>query len=255
MARRHAALALIGGTMAAASFLACSGDDTNPAAPDAGGADATTTQDSGGTVKVDAGVIVEAGLCAPIDAAIYDAAAIQEGLNLVVAMGCQVCHGESLSGNPDGVYSPGYGTAYPPNLTPDQATGLGCWTDYRIETAFLYGVNNQAQLLCPPMPHFGEFEDGGGISLQNAPAVVAFLRTLSPLADQVPASPNCNLPPPDDGGPVQDEDSGSFDAGHSHHFDGGGDGGGFHFDAGDLDAGDATTGEDASSEDGGADAD
>jgi cytochrome c5 len=250
MARRSAGLALLGGLLVAASFVACDGDDTNSAAPDAGGADATTTQDSGGSVKVDGGGSVpEAGLCAAIDAAVYDAAAVQEGRNLVVAMGCQVCHGESLSGNPDGVYSPGYGTAYPPNLTPDQSTGLGCWTDLQIETAFLYGVNNEAQLLCPPMPHFGEFEDGGGISLAQAPAVVAFLRSLSPIADQVPASPNCNLPPPDDGGTGRDEDSGEpFDAGHSHHFDGGDSG------SHELDASDGAS-EDASSEDGGVDAD
>jgi hypothetical protein len=248
MARRHPAVALIGGALIAASFIACSGDDTNPAVPDAGGTDATTAQDSGGT-KVDAGT-PEAGLCAAIDAAVYGSAAIAEGRGIVVAMGCQVCHGESLSGNPDGVYSPGYGTAYPPNLTPDQATGLGCWTDYQIETAFLYGVDNQATLLCPPMPHFGEFEDGGGISPAQAPSVVAFLRTLSPISDQVPDSPNCTFFPPDDGGPVQNEDSGSSqDAGH-HHFDGGG----HELDAG-GDGGDATVGEDGGSEDGGVDAD
>jgi hypothetical protein len=251
MARRPTALASIGGLLMAASFLACSGDDTNPAVPDAGGADATT-QDSGGTVKVDAGGSVDAGLCAAIDAAVYGAAAVAEGRNIVVAMGCQVCHGESLSGNPDGVYSPGYGTAYPPNLTPDQATGLGCWTDYQIETAFLYGIDNQATILCPPMPHFGEFDDGGGISPAQAPSVVAFLRTLSPISDQVPDSPNCTFFPPDDGGPVENEDSGSqTDAGGHHHGDGG-----FHdFDAGDggtdLDAGDATVGDDGGGEDAG----
>jgi cytochrome c5 len=244
MARRSAGLALLGGLLMAASFVACDGDDNSPAAPDAGAADATTTQDSGGAKVDGGGPVAEAGLCAAIDAAAYDAAAVQEGRDLVVAKGCQVCHGESLSGNPDGVYSPGYGTAYPPNLTPDQATGLGCWTDLQIETAFLYGVDNQAELLCPPMPHFGEYEDGGGISLAQAPAVVAFLRTLPAIADQVPDSPDCNLPPPDDGGAVQGMDSGEpSDAGHNHHFDAS-DG------ASDVDAADATT-----DEDGGTDAD
>src|SRR5580700_11897520 len=99
MARHHTALALVGWSLVAVSFAGCDGDDVNPALPDAGAADATTSHDSGSGE----------GLCAVVDAAAYSASDIAAGESLVVAHGCQHCHGQSLSGNNDGMTSPGFG--------------------------------------------------------------------------------------------------------------------------------------------------
>jgi hypothetical protein len=244
MARQHTALALFCSSVLACAVVACDGDDTNTAPTDAGTDATTISQDSGngdssiGTM--DAGT-EDAGPCTPYDAAGLSDAEVHLGISVVVAEHCQVCHGESLSGNDDGVNSPGYGTAFPPNLTPDRVTGLGCWSDQQIETAFLHGVDNNGNVLCPPMPHFGE--EDGGITQAEADGVLAFLRSLPTIANQVPASPNCSLPP--DGG----SDSGTepMDAGGHHHNDGG-----FDQDAG-PDGGVTDSGTDSAIEDAAAD--
>jgi hypothetical protein len=237
MARHVTVIARLGWSLVAVALVGCAGDDVNPAVPDAGSTapDATTSQ-------VDSGS--DAGLCTPFDAAGLDPAAITLGEAVVVAHHCQGCHGESLSGNDIGVPSPGYGTAYPPNLTPDPATGLGCWTNAQIENAFLHGIDDQGGPLCPPMPHFGEFDDGGGIDQPSADGVVAFLRHLPAIVNEVPDSPECNGLPPDAG-----EDGGTVpvDGGHHHHD------GGLDASTDDASTEDASS-EDASSQDAGSDA-
>jgi mono/diheme cytochrome c family protein len=68
---------------------------------------------------------VEAG-CLPFDAGPLDPNQVELGQQLVMQNKCMGCHGSQLGGNSDGVPSPGIGTAYPPNLTGDPTTGLGC---------------------------------------------------------------------------------------------------------------------------------
>jgi hypothetical protein len=131
--------------------------------------------------------------CTPVDAGPLDDAEVALGAQIVGAHRCTSCHGEQLAGSPNGVASPTAigGTAYPPNLTPDPATGLGCWTDEQIENAFLDGIDNEGMALCAPMPRFGHFADGGGIDPAQAPAVVQYLRSLPIVSQQVPDTPDC----------------------------------------------------------------
>jgi hypothetical protein len=140
-----------------------------------------------------------------VDAGELDDAEVQLGQSLVISHGCPSCHGETLSGNPDGVYSPQVqgGTAYPPNLTSDPETGLGCWTNAQIENAFLNGINNQGMTLCPPMPRFGHLPDGG-LNAAQAQAVVEYLRSLPIFSEQVPNNPNCTVPEAGEAGPPAD---------------------------------------------------
>ena len=92
------------------------------------------------------------------------------------ASACTGCHGDDLSGSReaiDGVYAP--------NLTPDEQTGLGTWTDEQVVTAIRTGLDNQGAPLCTTMPRFATLSDGGALAL------VAYLRSV----DAVPR------PPPD----------------------------------------------------------
>jgi hypothetical protein len=140
----------------------------------------------------------EAEASCAVDAGPLDDAEVALGEQLVAAHKCHSCHGQALSGNFDGVPSPATegGLAYPPNLTSDPATGLGCWTNAQIENAFLNGIDNQGMPLCPPMPRFGQLIDGG-IDPTGASALVQYLRSLPIISQIVPNTPNCAQPAAD----------------------------------------------------------
>lgn len=136
----------------------------------------------------DAGVDMSvAPSCTPFMFAKPDPAQVAAGLMLVQNNKCQSCHGTSMSGNDDGVAFPGHMMAYPPNLTSDPDTGIGCWTDAQIENAILNGIDDQGQPICPPMPHFSE----KGLMPADAVQIVAFLRSLTVVKNQVPDGPTC----------------------------------------------------------------
>jgi hypothetical protein len=183
-----ASLALLAASSAAASLAACSDDaSVNPVPVEAGsGSDATTTADVGngeGAAPSEAGAreggAVDAG-CA-VDAGPLDDAEVALGFALVQQLKCQQCHGQTLSGNRNGVPAPGGGTAYPPNLTRDPDTGLGCWSTADITNAILNGVDDQGRALCPPMPHFG----ARGLDAGAVVSIVQFLRSLPSVSNQV----------------------------------------------------------------------
>jgi mono/diheme cytochrome c family protein len=146
--------------------------------------DGATTPDAAGP----AADAAAAGGCAPVKSAAADPALVAAGLALVQSNKCQQCHGSDLSGNFDGVLFPGHAMpAYPPNLTPDAATGLGCWSDAQIAKAILDGSDDQGQPICPPMPHFSK----KGLGQSEALTIVAFLRSLPPATNQVPSTASC----------------------------------------------------------------
>jgi mono/diheme cytochrome c family protein len=88
----------------------------------------------------------------------------------------------------------GVGKIYVKNLTPDKATGLGSWTDDAIKNAFLNGLETQAdggtRPLFPIMPYF-VFHN---MTPDDANAIVAYLRSIPPVANAIP--PNEPLPFP-----------------------------------------------------------
>ncbi len=77
---------------------------------------------------------------------------------------------------------PGLGTVFSKNLTPDQETGLGNWTDEEIKTAFLTGVSKDGLHLFPIMP----FHFFNNMADTDANAIVAYLRTLPAVNNPVP---------------------------------------------------------------------
>jgi hypothetical protein len=79
-------------------------------------------------------------------------------------------------------------------LTPDPATGIGCWTDDQLTQAILNGTSQDGGMLCPSMPHWGHTlmtADGGvrpgtPMDAGTAQEIIEFLRSLPPVANQVP---------------------------------------------------------------------
>src|SRR5580658_1338496 len=94
-----------------------------------------TSSDAGdGGSLSDAGGAEGGPSCMAFDAGTLDDAAVAAGLAFIQSAGhCNHCHqsnpdaGILLSGNNNSITDAG--PVYPPNLTPDPATGLGCWTN------------------------------------------------------------------------------------------------------------------------------
>ena len=126
------------------------------------------------------------------------------GRELVQQRGCPSCHQseDRAAGVLSGRTQPLPGTeAYPANLTPDPATGLGNWPDIEIVRAMRFGVDRAQAPLCPPMPRFDGTDPSQPFMTDvEADAILAYLRSLPPVARALPASqcPPIKPPPPVD---------------------------------------------------------
>ena len=70
------------------------------------------------------------------------------------------------------------------NLTPDQETGLGSWSDEQIKLAIKTGINNEGKLLFPVMPYhvYNTMADA------DLDAIVAYLRSIKAVSNPIPKS-------------------------------------------------------------------
>jgi mono/diheme cytochrome c family protein len=111
------------------------------------------------------------------------------GATIVNQHGCHGCHDSTagvMAGNNAGVLrrvgDAGVVRVYPANLTPDPKTGLGTaedgWNDMQIARAIRTGVDDQCLTLCKVMPHFN-------LSDADMAAVIAYLRSLPPVTNDV----------------------------------------------------------------------
>lgn len=84
---------------------------------------------------------------------------------------------------------------YSANITPDKETGIGSWTDAQIITAIRTGKSREGKIIFPPMP----VPTYNNMSDQDVRAIVAFLRTVKPVHNEVPESkykmPQQAMPP------------------------------------------------------------
>ena len=85
-------------------------------------------------------------------------------------------------------------TAYAPNLTP--AGPIGKWTDEQLKIALREGRRPDGTIIGPPMP----INMYKGLSDDDVTAIIAFLRTLKPVENQLPAS-TYRIPLPANYGP------------------------------------------------------
>lgn len=75
------------------------------------------------------------------------------------------------------------GVLYGKNITPDNETGIGAWTDAEIIRALTQGISKNGDTLFPlmPYPHFNR------MAKDDMMSIIAYLRTLKPIKNQVPA--------------------------------------------------------------------
>lgn len=124
---------------------------------------------------------------------------VKRGEYLVELLGCGACHTEgaldgapqmdrALAGssigiaytNPLGNDNPGI--VFPPNLTPDNETGIGLWSDEQIADAIRAGIGRHMERRIAVMPWQGYAK----MTEEDVNAIVAYLRSIAPIAHKVP---------------------------------------------------------------------
>ncbi len=86
--------------------------------------------------------------------------------------------------------------AYAPNITMDEETGIGSWTDEEIIRAIREGVRPDGTIIGPPMPMLSYRH----MSDYDVRAIVAYLRSVPPVRNVVPPS-EYDFPLPESWGP------------------------------------------------------
>jgi mono/diheme cytochrome c family protein len=161
----------------------------------------------------------EARISQPVSAQADNGAAVARGAYLVKTIGCSDCHtpmkmgangpepdlDRFLSGHPEQLgpmapakldgpwmmaaaptmtaWSGPWGVSYTANLTPDQNTGLGIWTEQMFVTALRTGRHmGVSRPIMPPMP-WPAFRNASDDDLK---AIYAYLRTIKPIVNHVP---------------------------------------------------------------------
>lgn len=86
-----------------------------------------------------------------------------------------------------------------PNITPDKETGIGNWTDAQIITLLREGRRPDGSIIGPPMP----VDLYRKLSDRDVLAIVAYLRQVKPVRNEVPKSTYRIPLPPSYGPPVK----------------------------------------------------
>jgi len=118
---------------------------------------------------------------------------VARGKYLVTIIGCGDCHtpgnllgkpdlAHQLSGSEVGFEMPGVGVFVPRNLTPDDDTGLGKWSEAQIVTAIMTGKRPDGRILAPVMP----WMDFAALTPTDAHAIAAHLKSLPPVKNAIP---------------------------------------------------------------------
>lgn len=74
------------------------------------------------------------------------------------------------------------GKVYATNITQDQETGIGGWSDKEIFNAMTKGIRPNGERLLPVMP----YEAYSGMAGEDLKALIAYLRTLKPVRKETP---------------------------------------------------------------------
>jgi mono/diheme cytochrome c family protein len=107
---------------------------------------------------------------------------------LVFAAGdCASCH--ATPGQKDRLHLGGglalaspFGTFRPPNISPDQADGIGSWTAVDFANAMIGGVSPQGQHYYPVFP----YASYTGMRADDIRDLFAYLKTLQPVSGRTP---------------------------------------------------------------------
>jgi len=125
---------------------------------------------------------------------------VRHGEYIAQIVGCAFCHSPFREDNTmidEFKYAGGlrfevvpFGTFVSYNLTSDKETGLGNWTDDQIKTFVTTGVRRDGSRMLPfpmPWPNFANMKP------QDLNALVAFLRSLPPVSNRIPAPTSPNI--------------------------------------------------------------
>lgn len=129
-----------------------------------------------------------------------DQDAVDRGRYLVGLLGCGACHTDgafegapnvelALAGSQIGIArsnpldSKRPGIVYPPNITPDEDTGIGLWTDRQIANAVRAGIGRHSMRRLSAMPWQGYAQ----LNDDDVDAIVTYLRSIPPINNKVPA--------------------------------------------------------------------
>lgn len=131
-------------------------------------------------------VVVAATLLLEAPLASAQESAIERGEYLIYAGGCVDCHtgdsdGASRLAGGRAVESP-FGTFYSPNITPDDETGIGLWSDDDFLNALWEGINPEGDHYYPAFP----YTSYTGISREDLLAMKAYLFSLKPVEQTTP---------------------------------------------------------------------
>ncbi len=165
-----------------------------------GGCAAEVTNDSlPDYEQVDATTILDAPASQPGTYSPQRRVVVARGEYLVELLGCGACHTDgaligdpdferSLAGsqvgiayaNPLGDENPGI--IFPSNITPDDKTGIGDWTDEQIANAIRSGIGRHGSRRLAWMP----WRAYAKLSDDDANAIVSYLRTIKAVEHRVP---------------------------------------------------------------------
>jgi mono/diheme cytochrome c family protein len=129
----------------------------------------------------------------------YPEEEVSRGYYLVSLLRCGACHTDgSLIGEPNPAHllagsSVGIaytnpledknpGVVFPPNLTPDDRTGLGKWTQQQVADMIRTGTDRHGSRKLSLMPYSAY----SSISAEDALAIAAYLGSLKPVRHEVP---------------------------------------------------------------------
>jgi mono/diheme cytochrome c family protein len=116
----------------------------------------------------------------------FNAGQIERGAELAALGDCSTCHtvpgGRPFAGG-YGVPTP-FGTVYSTNITPDETTGIGRWSEAAFRRALRQGVDRDGRELYPAFPydHFTLLAD------DDISALYAFFMTRQAVAATAPAN-------------------------------------------------------------------
>ncbi|HZA54925.1 MAG TPA: cytochrome c [Candidatus Udaeobacter sp.] len=114
----------------------------------------------------------------------YDTALVAKGQYIFALAGGCACHtvpkGTEHAGGR--AFPIPFGTVYSTNITQDQETGLGAWSDQQIHDAMVKGMRADGSRILPVMP----YEAYAGMAQEDLKALIAYMRTLKPVKKATP---------------------------------------------------------------------
>ncbi|HET9803452.1 MAG TPA: cytochrome c, partial [Candidatus Acidoferrum sp.] len=118
-------------------------------------------------------------------------ALVERGRYVFAVASCAFCHNPNGAGGQKISWRP-FGTLWSRNITSDVRTGIGAWTDQQIARAIRSGITPDGRTL-----HWQGmiWDHASNWDEEDFRALVAYLRTLPPVARQIPAA---RSPAPDD---------------------------------------------------------